>query len=108
MFDFLKTVMKWIITWYTYGATALLTLLLGLLAYGHLSGSESVPTDFANKKSGAGFSLLTSNSIRDVSITKGSQGGIGANLRLVNVQGLSITPVQSTYFILVGSSKAPD
>lgn len=107
MLAFLGTLLRWVLTWYTYVATGLFTLVLVLFVWGHFSGNETLPADFANKKAGAGFSLLSSNALRDVSITR-SQGKSSANLRLVNVQGASITPVKTTFFLLIGSSKAPD
>ncbi|WP_410950861.1 hypothetical protein [Pseudomonas sp. S1(2024)] len=107
MIGFLTTLLRWMLVWYTYVATGVFTLVLILFAWGHFSGNETLPADFANKKAGAGFSILSSNALRDVSITR-SQGNPGANLRLVNVQGASITPVQTTFFLLIGSSKAPD
>ena len=107
MITLMAAIMRWLITWYTYLSTALVTLLIILVVYSHLSKSENVPADFASKKTGATFSLLSSNALRDVAITHGSQGQGGANIRLVNVQGISITPIQSTFFLLVGSSMAP-
>lgn len=98
-------ILRWLATWYTYVATSAFTLLLALVFYGHITQVEKLPDDFANKKSGAGFSLLSSNALRDVSITRGASRS-ASDLRLVNVQGISVTPISSTFFVLVGSSKA--
>lgn len=101
----IRKVARLLATWYTYVATAAFTLLLGLVVYGHATQVEKLPADFANKKTGAGFSLLSSNALRDVSITRGASRS-ASDLRLVNVQGISVTPINSTFFVLVGSSKA--
>lgn len=107
MIGFLTTLLRWMLACYIYVGTGVFTLVIILFAWGHFTGSETLPADFANKKAGAGFSILSSNALRDVSITR-SQGNSSANLRLVNVQGASITPVKTTFFLLIGSSKAPD
>lgn len=89
---------------YTYLSAGLVTLMIAVVLYGHIAKTEQLPPGFANPKAGAVISLLNSTALRDLSITQGGQSSSSASLRLVSVQGLSITPGHGSYFFLIGSS----
>jgi hypothetical protein len=100
----LAKILKAVLRGYTYLSAALVTVMIAVVMYGHVAKTEQLPPGFANPKAGAAISLLNSTALRDLSITQGSQSSSSASLRLVSVQGLSITPGHGSYFFLIGSS----